>query len=472
MKIKTLRLSIVVISTLSLVLAGCDGAGSGGGSTPTTITAVDGYIKNATVKDAIGQTATYSSNGKYIFSSSPTYPLTLAVGSLEDTNASFDINMSVSDGISTVISPITTFLGNSDTLRGKLTNAGFGNFTTLASFAVDYVDSNDTNLSKLSQLLYTILRDTNLTTTFKQSVENNGSLDSLDKVFSLALRDVNASTTLSIQDKLRTNSLLSKTKTFTGSTSNMENYLKAYKNNLNTTSDANITHNGTTYGTVMSPYTGKIWLDRNLGASQVCSSFDDEACYGDYYQWGRNHDGHQESNSTTTITLAIDISSAGNSFIISNNNFPSPNDWLENDNNNDLVDDNGSIRSANWSKIDGSSVCPVGFRVPTSSELNSEQNIKRTGGTFHGTIDPDTGIATGWTDPIVFTVDNPFNSFLKWSSSGHRSGSSGSINSQGSEVSVWSSSYSSNVNLNSYSFGMSVLSIGSSHGQQIRCIKD
>lgn len=32
--------------------------------------------------------------------------------------------------------------------------------------------------------------------------------------------------------------------------------------------DDGITHNGTSYGTVTSPYTGRVWLDRNLGAAR------------------------------------------------------------------------------------------------------------------------------------------------------------------------------------------------------------
>ena len=120
-----------------------------------------------------------------------------------------------------------------------------------------------------------------------------------------------------------------------------------------------ITHNGTTYGTVTSPYTGKVWLDRNLGASQVCTSFDDAACYGDYYQWGRNYDGHQESNSSTISTQATDVNSAGSSFRYGNS------DWAS-------VDSDGSQRTANWSKTDGTSVCPVGFRVPSVDELKAE----------------------------------------------------------------------------------------------------
>jgi len=51
---------------------------------------------------------------------------------------------------------------------------------------------------------------------------------------------------------------------------------------------------GVTYGTVTSPYTGRVWLDGNLGASQVCTAYNDSTCYGDYYQWGRGTDGHEK----------------------------------------------------------------------------------------------------------------------------------------------------------------------------------
>ena len=57
-------------------------------------------------------------------------------------------------------------------------------------------------------------------------------------------------------------------------------------------------------GTITSSVTGKVWMDKNLGASQVCTSFDDSNCYGDYYQWGRDTDGHQVSTSDTNLTQA------------------------------------------------------------------------------------------------------------------------------------------------------------------------
>ena len=125
-----------------------------------------------------------------------------------------------------------------------------------------------------------------------------------------------------------------------------------------------IIHNGTTYGTVTSPYTGKVWLDRNLGASRVCTAYDDTACYGDYYQWGRNYDGHQRSTSSFTSTQATDIKFAGSSYIIglSGNDY----DWAAD------ADSEGSLRFSNWSATDGSSVCPIGFRVPSLVELRVE----------------------------------------------------------------------------------------------------
>ncbi|WP_202775495.1 inverse autotransporter beta domain-containing protein [Bathymodiolus azoricus thioautotrophic gill symbiont] len=43
-----------------------------------------------------------------------------------------------------------------------------------------------------------------------------------------------------------------------------------------------------TYGLITSLNTGRVWLDRNLGATKVAESSADSGAYGDYYQWGRN----------------------------------------------------------------------------------------------------------------------------------------------------------------------------------------
>ena len=60
-----------------------------------------------------------------------------------------------------------------------------------------------------------------------------------------------------------------------------------------------------TYLEVTNTTTGETWLDRNLGASRVCTALDDAACFGDYYQWGRDADGHEKFDSTTTATKLI-----------------------------------------------------------------------------------------------------------------------------------------------------------------------
>ena len=128
-----------------------------------------------------------------------------------------------------------------------------------------------------------------------------------------------------------------------------------------------IMHNGFVYEEVTSPETGAIWLDRNLGASQVCTSNDDADCHGGYYQWGRGHDGHQEINADTTNTR-LSIGQISDKFFESFG--MSGVEWL-----NDGEDDNGSIRISRWSSTDGSSVCPAGFSVPTVAQFMAETAV-------------------------------------------------------------------------------------------------
>ncbi len=132
-----------------------------------------------------------------------------------------------------------------------------------------------------------------------------------------------------------------------------------------TPTPVDLTYNGVYYKTVVSPDTCEIWLDRNLGAARVCELFDDTACYGDYYQWGRKHDGHQDTPDSTSVQ-ATNVNDVGHSdFIRSSTTYKY--DWSY------PLDTTGSTRSANWSKTDGSFVCPVGFRVPTFDEVEAER---------------------------------------------------------------------------------------------------
>ncbi len=204
-----------------------------------------------------------------------------------------------------------------------------------------------------------------------------------------------------------------------------------------------ITHNGTTYDTVTSPFTGKVWLDRNLGAAQVCIAYNDTACYGDYYQWGRNFDGHQDSLSGTTGTPAVDIDNVGNEFITS----PVSDDWAPG------PDATGALRVAQWSRTDGGSVCPVGFRVPTITELENE------------TINASAAV-TNNTDA--------FNNFLKLPSTGLRGSIAGAMIDQGLFGSIWSSSVNaiSSQILGFYNAGASAGADARAFGRSVRCIKN
>lgn len=206
-----------------------------------------------------------------------------------------------------------------------------------------------------------------------------------------------------------------------------------------------ITHNGTDYKEVCSPYTGKAWLDRNLGAARVCEQFDDDACYGDYYQWGRSADGHENSMSDANNTLATQMnpvqSAVQGKFIRTVTS-----DWVEAG-----VDDNGSKRVANWSRIDGTSVCPVGFRVPTIDELKAE------------TLDAtDT---TGSTK--VINGDTAFTNFLKLPSSGYRLDG---LNEQNLSGYLWSSTSMQAIEFDSGE--ASSRNDLRTYGESIRCLKD
>ena len=207
-----------------------------------------------------------------------------------------------------------------------------------------------------------------------------------------------------------------------------------------------IVHNGISYKTVTSPYTGKRWLDRNLGASQACTSQSDTLCYGDYYQWGRNSDGHEKSNSTITSTQASNLFHVPNSFITSNREHYG--DWIRD------IDNDGSIRIANWSKTDGSSICPLNFRVPTSDELSIE-TIK---------------VAS---NNQVRNIEDAFTNFLKIPASERRYSYTGGMITPGKGY-LWSTSgndYSSiylSLELNS---GF-VLLADRADGVPVRCIED
>ena len=189
------------------------------------------------------------------------------------------------------------------------------------------------------------------------------------------------------------------------------------------------------FGDVTNPTTGKIWMDRNLGATQVATSSTDSNAYGDLYQWGRGADGHQlRTSSTTSTQSSTDV--PGNANYILNN--ISPYDWRSTKNDN------------LWQGVSGvNNPCPSGYRLPTIAEWSSER----------GTWSSDNA-AGAFASPLKLTM------------AGVRQFSSNSI-STGKGV-YWSSSVSGNNStyIEFVTGSATTFSIYRTYGMSVRCIKD
>jgi len=183
---------------------------------------------------------------------------------------------------------------------------------------------------------------------------------------------------------------------------------------------------------------GRIWMDRNLGASQVAMSLTDAASFGDMYQWGRGTDGHEKRTSLTTSTLSsLDL--PGNATFITTIN----SDWR-------------SVKNDNlWQGVNGiNNPCPAGFRLPTAVEWIAEYS--------------------SWSSP---DEDGAFNSPLKLPRAGYR-GDDGSIRPTTGGGLYWSSTASVGGYLGRAQplvFATNYLTMGDnarSYGFSVRCIKD
>ena len=184
---------------------------------------------------------------------------------------------------------------------------------------------------------------------------------------------------------------------------------------------------------VTSPYTGRIWMDRNLGASKVATSANDVDSFGDLYQWGRGNDGHQCRSQSTTFTLSDTDNPVNGKFILSNTN-----DWRSSPNNNLWQGNDGGINNP----------CPTGYRLPTSAEWNAE--------------------LTGWNNDGA----GASNSFLKLPVATTRSGTDGSISANLGLY--WSSTINNDTSAKALaftSFSIDGFTVAKSSGLPVRCIK-
>ena len=186
--------------------------------------------------------------------------------------------------------------------------------------------------------------------------------------------------------------------------------------------------------------TGKVWMDRNLGASRVAQSSNDPEAYGDLYQWGRDADGHQIRTSPTTSIPSNSDTPGHGDFILAPDQ---PCDW-RNPQNDNL-----------WQGVSGvNNPCPAGYRLPTEAEWDAERQSWSSN-----------NAAGAFASPLKLTV------------AGHRNLHHGLLSLVGSYGVYWSGAVVGALSRIMY-FGSTgtphagMLSDYRAHGFSVRCIKD
>jgi uncharacterized protein (TIGR02145 family) len=215
--------------------------------------------------------------------------------------------------------------------------------------------------------------------------------------------------------------------------------LEESSNNIqNTQNSFNVINcNGSifSWSNVTNAITGKVWMDRNLGATQVATSSTDANSYGDLYQWGRLKDGHQCRTSSTTSTASKDNTPMHGDFITSSG------DWR-------------SVQNDNlWQGVSGvNNPCPSGYRLPTETELTAERD--------------------SWTGG--FNAAGAFATVLKLPMSGERLASSGSLSQVGTVGSYWSSTVNGTSSRGRWFLGgfEGLFTEVRAFGSAVRCIKN
>ncbi len=202
--------------------------------------------------------------------------------------------------------------------------------------------------------------------------------------------------------------------------------------------------------TVVNATTGKIWMDRNLGATQVATSSTDHLAYGSLYQWGRGSDGHQiivwTSSTTSNGAEQINqppplsaIDAPGNDFILAPN---SPHDWRS------------PQKDTLWQGVSGvNNPCPTGYRIPTDVEWDAER--------------------LSWGSSSQ-NAAGALASPLKLPMAGYRSRSIGSLLLVGTNGLYWSSTVSSSSarSLDFDSSNAAMVTGNRASGFSVRCLKD
>lgn len=193
---------------------------------------------------------------------------------------------------------------------------------------------------------------------------------------------------------------------------------------------------------------GNIWLQQNLGSSQVATLVNDKDSYGDLFQWGRWDDGHQKRNSPVASVPQVnrpDGLAGIHSFVTG-----SPGWWNINDGN-DAWTGKDATEVTDAAGIDPCKAIGPEWKMPSLSE---------------------------WTDVVnIENIANPvkgFGSHLKLPVAGSRSYTDGSFSFEGKRGYYWSSTPTGAGGKYLY-IGSTVVnpSAGGPKGQgaSVRCIK-
>jgi uncharacterized protein (TIGR02145 family) len=202
---------------------------------------------------------------------------------------------------------------------------------------------------------------------------------------------------------------------------------------------------------------GKTWLNNNLGADYAnttkgafnpaaqASSSTDANAFGSLFQWGRYADGHElinrsSSSAGTAVNAATSGTSSsttpGNSFLSGSSN------WYT-----------GSSPDNLWQGVSGTNnPCPIGYRVPTNTELNNQ--------------------LLTWDTK---SVPGAFRSPLKLPTTGFRRNSDGSLFAEFTHGYYWSSTVNSTSARYLYTTSLSAIMINNgarAAGYSVRCLKD
>ena len=192
--------------------------------------------------------------------------------------------------------------------------------------------------------------------------------------------------------------------------------------------------------------TGRVWMDRNLGASRAGQTSTDFQAYGCLYQWGRGNDGHA-SISWTASTAGSPVNGTTGTLATTD----TPVNALFIDNGTDWRSNNNNTRWQRGTQVNNP--CPSGFYVPTDLEITAEY-------TQYAITNAATAYANGPGTGFRFVLP------------GYRSGAS--LASKGGSIHIWSSTVSGTNSLNRINTANGSYSNADfrNQGFSVRCIKN